>query len=94
MAKTRYLRYVVGSGQISPTDEKILVVGSSHRPVTKKNVQVLLGLTKLTGYCLKFIPNYKVITGGSGRSYQEKVPSSSGVDLKQVLCSYPVLANP
>lgn len=40
-----YLGYVVGGGQVRPTEDKVRAVKGSARPLTKKDVRSFLGLT-------------------------------------------------
>ena len=96
----QYLGYVVGGGQVKPTEDKVKAVSGSSRPITKKDVRGFLGLT---GYYRRFIPNYANTAAPLSDLTKKAKPSEvmwtdecekAFQDLKSALCSYPILANP
>ena len=95
-----YLGYVVGGGKVKPTRSKIQAVKDFPRPKTKTDVRAFL---ELSGYYRKFIPNYAEIAAPLS-DLTRKVAlqviswtdqcSKAFVELKDRLCSLPVLRSP
>ena len=54
-----FLGHVVGKGVIMPSPAKVESIKLCQRPLTKRQVRALLGLT---GYYRKFIPNFSAIS--------------------------------
>ena len=100
MERCVYLGHVVGGGTVQPEASKVETVRQFQVPETKKQVRAFLGLT---GYYRKFIPNYARIAASltdlTRKSASNNVCWNASCDeafkeLKQILCTSPVLRNP
>lgn len=100
MSHCVYLGHVVGNGIVCPEPSKIKSAKSFQIPQMKKQVRAFLGLT---GYYLKFIPNYAEIalplTDLTRKNAPNKIEWSHELNksfelLKAELCSAPELASP
>ena len=100
MDEVVYFGYGVGGGKVKPTESKVEAVKEFPRPKTKTDARAFLGLS---GYYRKFIPNYAEIAAPLSNLMRKAAPpiiswtdqcSRAFVELKDRLCSLPVLRSP
>ena len=98
--KLEFLGHLVGEGQVSPSECKVLALRDYPQPVTKKGVQQFLGLA---GYYRKYIQGYAshsiALTDATRKSAPDRVVWCNDmlnefVYLKCVLCDVPSLTLP
>jgi hypothetical protein len=99
-AQTRYLGYVIGSGQIKPEVAKVKAVLQFPQPVTKKDVRSYLGLC---GYYRRFMPNFAQVAEPLTALTKKVAPTivlwtpkceESFLKLRSLLTSSPILRAP
>ena len=99
MAQCAYLGHIVGSGLVCPEPAKILTVNDFPVPQTKKQES----FWGLAGYYRRFTPDYASVTAPLTDLTRKAAPYSvlwsaqcdqAFHNLKQLLCSPPVLRNP
>lgn len=99
-AETTYLGHVLGHGVIRPQVGKIEAIKLANRPSTKKQVRSFLGLV---GWYRRFIPQFAsralALTDLTKKNKPTKVEwimdcDNAFNDLKNALCSEPVLQSP
>uniref|UniRef100_A0A669EG75 Gypsy retrotransposon integrase-like protein 1 n=1 Tax=Oreochromis niloticus TaxID=8128 RepID=A0A669EG75_ORENI len=99
-SEVEYLGYVIGGGVIRPQVSKIEALRAYPPPTTKRKVKSFLGLA---GWYRRFIPNFSaraaVLSDLTRKSSPTKVKwtaecDAAFVDLKNCLCSEPVLQCP
>lgn len=99
-SEVSYLGYVLGGGSIRPQVDKVQAILSCPLPSTKKRVCSFLGMA---GWYRRFIPNFSstatVLTDLTKKNSPQKVvwtPECKQAfrDLKDCLCSAPVLQSP
>ncbi|KAI4901393.1 hypothetical protein NFI96_008728 [Prochilodus magdalenae] len=95
-----YLGYVLGGGAIRPQVDKVQAVQECPIPTTKRRVRSFLGLV---GWYRRFIPNFAdraaPLTNLTKKDQPQRVKwteecNSAFNDLKDCLCSDPVLGSP
>ena len=95
-----YLGHVVGCGVIQPQRDKVEAIRNCQQPKTKKDVRSFLGLA---GWYRRFVPNFATraapLTDLTRKSGSVNVPweeqhQKAFMDLKEALCSGPVLRSP
>lgn len=91
----QYLGYIICDNEIRPSKEKIKAVINFKKPINIKSVQSFLGLT---GYFRKFIRNYSLLAKPLTDLLKKDVVfnfdencEKAFIELKQILCSSPVL---
>jgi hypothetical protein len=98
--KVDYLGHNLGSGEIGLQEHNVQKIHNAVRPVTKKDVRSLLGLTE---YYRNYIPNYATIAAPLTDLTKKGAPNKvvwgdpqkkAFVSLKQHLTSSPVLKLP
>lgn len=98
--EVRYLGHIVGRGVIKPQQDKLQAIRDCPRPETKKGVRSFLGLA---GWYRRFVPNFATRAApltdltrksGSVRVRWEDQHEAAFNDLKEALCSGPVLQSP
>ena len=96
----RYLGHIIGGGKVKPDPLKIQSVKDFPIPHTKKHLRTFLGLT---GYYRRFIPHYSSIAApltdltrksASNTVTWNKSADNAFIQLKEALCSSPVLRGP
>ncbi|XP_076139108.1 uncharacterized protein LOC143122160 isoform X4 [Alosa pseudoharengus] len=99
-SETNYLGYTIGRGLVKPQEAKLRAIQVWPRPITKKQVRSFLGLA---GYYRRFIMDFATIaaplTELTTNRHSQMVrwnpeAEAAFVDLKQVLCSSPILVAP
>ena len=95
-----YLGHVVGCGVIQPQRDKIEAIRTCPQPQTKKDIRSFLGLA---GWYRCFVPNFAIRAApltdltrksGSVNVQWEDQHQKAFMDLKETLCSGPVLQSP
>ena len=97
MKEMPFLGYIVGGGQVRPTDEKIEAITNYVPPATKKEVRAFLGLA---GYYSGLMPNFATVAAPLSdltkkHASMEVKWNSAATEafrmLKEYPCSAPVL---
>lgn len=99
MSKCIYLGHVVESGTVSPDSSKLDAIRSFPTPKTKKQVRAFPGLTEYYRFISDFARVATSLSDLTRKSAPEKVIwatqcDSAFTELKQRLCSEPVLQSP
>src|SRR4029434_5917118 len=98
--EVRYLGHVLGRGVIRPQKDKVQAVQACPRPRTKKEVRSFLGLV---GWYRRFVPDFSTraapmtdLTTNTGFPQIQwgEDQERAFLDLKEALCTYPVLQSP
>lgn len=99
MKRIKFLGYIVGSGGIEPDPEKVSAITNYPTPKNVRDIRRLLGMA---GWYHRFIPKFSTIASPLSdmlkKSKSKFVWSENAEkafqDLKNILVSQPVLANP
>lgn len=95
-----FLGHMIGRGCLRPEEDKVTKIREAPRPTTKKELRSFLGLV---GYYRKFVPHYSQVALPLTEKTKAKQPDklkwdaaaeTAYVQLKEVLCSSPVLHLP
>ena len=97
-ARVQYLGYLVGHGCVTPPEAKVEAIRRFPAPSCRKGLQRFLGMV---GYYRRFVPHYSTLLAPLTDLLQKRKKwqwsgacDRAFVDLKEVLCSLPVLRAP
>ena len=99
-SQIEFLAYMVGNGELKPTDEKVMAVQEFPVPTTKRKVRSLIGfLNFYRRFILGFSQKAAPLTDLTSKSAPNKVVwkqehNKAFDELKQAITSFPVLRNP